>query len=570
MAKYEIPWNVPSGQNLNVERITILHVLFIYMKDEILDYNKVFASGPSDSVSDIQNATRQKNYLLMQKSINKWDDISFFNMNEDILFSHDGDELYVKLPNRTDVQPFKLDSQDVRDIFKKDTFYKDLCAYIMNGESGIKENCQRIKDYLTRKYSIEGLFLNVQPIDVDKPVAYVRYSKTRSLPTLYVCLFYQITAWKDIETIKSPLMEDFQINGKLREKLFSIIKNDRFSIIGINIDKDSNSNIIQQKENNIEITGNHQTTSHALNSVICNNIQIDQINELISRNAIQPIPLDFFYVDTNNRNHDVPTLHPRFTFHSLAEVLMEKYIDVAEQLFSDSRPHYYIPFHQEIEEGIRKTGFMLIDMVDCKKLFNKKNFSSGNELLKAFQSDIVEIIHKNSGCIISTAGDGIFASVSLPEQYSGLSETEISIIMYEMLLKIALLIQLIPWETRIGIDISVDRFNEGIVGPIELQEYNMLGKNINIASRLEKLIKRFSGDKRNGHVVPTPATGILMPHPKYLKKDWLKNIIAKYGKGKQSFIIDDSITFVPDDVPEAFSEDNKAGIMDQYIYIFKA
>ena len=109
------------------------------------------------------------------------------------------------------------------------------------------------------------------------------------------------------------------------------------------------------------------------------------------------------------------------------------------------------------------------------------------ELVKKYQHKCSHFIKSNGGYVVQTAGDAFMAifnlSHNVEEDLFSVLKAAIGIVSIP---KIAVNNMKIPVVTRIGINIA--EVEEGYIGAPDLREYTVFGKDVNIASRLEKKV----------------------------------------------------------------------------------
>ena len=228
-----------------------------------------------------------------------------------------------------------------------------------------------------------------------------------------------------------------------------------------------------------------------------NTLQIDEVNELTSRDMSILLPTYFFEKETY-RN-----LHPNFRFHAVIDLLIELQAN-SQLLLSANKAIEPISLTPR-RKLTSNVGILLLDLVDFKRFFNKDNYDNSLNLVKAFQSDITKIIHEYSGYVYKTGGDSFLAVVQKENKKDILT----------LLLQMALEIQSKPWYTRIGLNWTDQALFEGYIGPLELDEYGIYGADVNIAARLEHKIKEFDNH------------GILMPAE--MTREEVEEILTTYN-----------------------------------------
>lgn len=118
------------------------------------------------------------------------------------------------------------------------------------------------------------------------------------------------------------------------------------------------------------------------------------------------------------------------------------------------------------------------------------------ELVKKYQHNCSNYIKSNGGYVVQTAGDAFMAifnlSRNVEEDLFSVLKAAIGILSIS---KIAVNNIPITVATRIGINIA--EVEEGYIGAPDLREYTVFGKDVNIASRLEKKVDELSKEIAN-------------------------------------------------------------------------
>jgi hypothetical protein len=123
------------------------------------------------------------------------------------------------------------------------------------------------------------------------------------------------------------------------------------------------------------------------------------------------------------------------------------------------------------------------------KSISKGNTDTTQEFIKKYQFKTSIAIKSQGGYVVQTAGDAFMAIFSLEEH---VDEMNMLIKTIRACLQILSLEDLminntnIKFITRIGVNIA--SIEEGYIGSPDLREYTVFGKDVNIASRLEKKV----------------------------------------------------------------------------------
>ena len=98
----------------------------------------------------------------------------------------------------------------------------------------------------------------------------------------------------------------------------------------------------------------------------------------------------------------------------------------------------------------------------------------------SYNCDIIDILEKYSSYIVQTAGDGILALIDIEKLDENMFYKMISEILAQ------------DWPVRAAAELAKKGlYMEGYLSPIELQEFTLCGRNINITARMEKKLKEF-------------------------------------------------------------------------------
>ena len=113
------------------------------------------------------------------------------------------------------------------------------------------------------------------------------------------------------------------------------------------------------------------------------------------------------------------------------------------------------------------------------------------DLIKKYQYDCSFLIKSNGGYVVQTAGDAFMAIFTLSENI----ERDLFLVIKSAIGMICLdelkiYKQKVSLVTRIGINLA--EVEEGYLGAPDLREYTVFGKDVNIASRLEKKVEELS------------------------------------------------------------------------------
>lgn len=500
-----------EGEHPVIDRVTFSHILLASMYNMV----PVIKDRCVKSVDGLSE--ERKDYLLMKKSWqSRWGDISFYNFNEDIeITARNKSAITIDLPfDGKSGKSVSLDSTNSES-------YEELYRLMITSDKVVEKSIYKLRKFLSKDYNIYAEAFNLDIIQSDKAVYYIKFSRTEAAYTIYFFFFYAPRKYAEIREAAGFVTRTVSL-GKNTRKLLDAVNANRNGFF---------ANVAEGNElRGFEIANDRpaakwlkagaEVVDDAKSSMLdfFNAIQADQLVELASRGSSAHIP-KFFFGSKYYR-----MLNPRYRMHSVVDRLNEGYAILGYltgdmPLFDLDVKYEQSPSRREKssdQSSHRPMGFMMIDLIGCKRFYNQSaDYSKGIDALKAFQNEAADIIHRFSGYVVQTAGDGIYAIVELPGSgmppgRHGRNEHKRSI--YGLMLKIAALIQETGWETRIGMDFSRDVYYEGILGPLELNDNTITGVNVNIASRLEGKIKDLELIQR----------GILLPSLVDITDSWIR------------------------------------------------
>ncbi|MCB1156324.1 MAG: adenylate/guanylate cyclase domain-containing protein [Leptospiraceae bacterium] len=209
--------------------------------------------------------------------------------------------------------------------------------------------------------------------------------------------------------------------------------------------------------------------------------RISDLKRLIGLKTIELIPLSLMKSLADKKN----TLHEGYN----PSMLLEKFI---RHKFWELDPYPSPELIQENEKN--RIGVLFSDIKGFGTLV--KNFPSIKEsestqlMIKKYQHHSALEIKANGGYVIQTAGDAFMAIFKLPENSTDDSSDVIRIIRAALgilkISKIEIDEASMHLVTRVGLNIA--HIEEGFLGALDLREYTVFGKDVNIASRLEKKV----------------------------------------------------------------------------------
>lgn len=213
----------------------------------------------------------------------------------------------------------------------------------------------------------------------------------------------------------------------------------------------------------------------------------EDMNRLIGLRTIELIPLSLMI----NIGESKSNLHESYNLSNL----VRQYIN---QHFWRYDPYLPLQFLQGNYKN--RIGVLFSDLKGFGQLV--KNFPSIKEsestqlMIKKYQHLASHEIKSNGGYVVQTAGDAFMAIFKLPAEKEANDVEEIIRILKAALgilsiSKVNVADKSMTLTTRIGINIAAN-IEEGFLGALDLREYTVFGKDVNIASRLEKKVDELS------------------------------------------------------------------------------
>lgn len=515
MSDYITLSDMAGNGHVGIERITLSHILLVSMHNMV----PIIRGKGEKTVKDLDY--ERKDYILMKKSRqDRWGDIGFYNYHEDLVKVWRG------------VKGFDLSLPDgggslERLVTLDENYCEKLYRRVSTNRIITERSVGLLRRFLTQEYNIFAEAFNLKPVPTEKAVYYLLQSQTAMLPTLYFFFFYTPDKYRSLEDV-TTLLKRIESLPMLSRLFARVVNTDRHGLFDCprrngtleGIGRENGVPFLKWNLKGVDIKARVTKNSFAF----FNDLQADQLIELASFGSSKHMPTSFF------GRCAYPMLNPRFRVHRVIDRLNEGFglLDyfTGRRKLSDLNIEYRQRKPEDDIAGTRRPiGIMMIDHINCKRFYEQAtDFGRAIDALKAFQNDIADILHRHFGYVIQTAGDGVYAIVQLPRgdrawfpsRHRRDSE---KIILYGLMLTIALLVQETGWETRIGIDYSMDTYYEGILGPMELEDYTITGVNVNIAASLEGKIKTIKDAKH----------GILMPATFDMTQEWIEMKIEGLG-----------------------------------------
>ncbi len=259
------------------------------------------------------------------------------------------------------------------------------------------------------------------------------------------------------------------------EKIESIIKEQLEDIFGI---KNFNGELLPDFFDSIEFSKTVNILTFYRHYFFEINT-MPEIARIMALSVIELIPLKLF--KEINFNHG--KLHENYK-PSLA---LDKFI---KKRFWEKEKS--LPIKQANKNSTKRNIVFFSDLKDfglMVKSISKDKIDTTQEFIKKYQFKTSIAIKSQGGYVVQTAGDAFMAIFSLEE-----NDGEINVLIKTILtcLQILSIEDIIvnntnlKFITRIGVNVA--SIEEGYIGSPDLREYTVFGKDVNIASRLEKKV----------------------------------------------------------------------------------
>lgn len=169
---------------------------------------------------------------------------------------------------------------------------------------------------------------------------------------------------------------------------------------------------------------------------------------------------------------------------------------IKNNLWKKEKKYYLIPEKTITKKRIAILFSDIKDFGSIVQQFGREESRSTKELVKRYQHEASLFIKSSGGYVVQTAGDAFMAIFSLSnveeEEIFQVLQAAISILSID---SIVVGKKKIKVATRIGLNIA--EVEEGFLGAPDLREYTVFGKDVNVASRLEKKVDEVSENIEN-------------------------------------------------------------------------
>lgn len=169
---------------------------------------------------------------------------------------------------------------------------------------------------------------------------------------------------------------------------------------------------------------------------------------------------------------------------------------IKNNLWKKEKNFYLIPEKTITKKRIAVLFSDIKDFGSIVQQFGREESRSTKELVKRYQHEASLYIKSNGGYVVQTAGDAFMAIFSLSnseeEEIFQVIQAAISILSIDSIIVNKKKIKI---ATRIGLNIA--EVEEGFLGAPDLREYTVFGKDVNVASRLEKKVDEVSESIEN-------------------------------------------------------------------------
>ncbi|MEM7184540.1 MAG: adenylate/guanylate cyclase domain-containing protein [Spirochaetota bacterium] len=208
---------------------------------------------------------------------------------------------------------------------------------------------------------------------------------------------------------------------------------------------------------------------------------LPEIDRLIGLKTIELVPLSLMQTIQENQGE----LHESYNPSRLVTEYMHQRI-----WQKDPNPALKIHrMHQKTRIGVLFSDLKGFGQM-VKQFPTVKESQSTQLMLKKYQHLASQEIKAHGGYVIQTAGDAFMAIFALPQDTTDATGDIANILLAAigMLAIDHILVdgQEMKMTTRIGINIA--NVDQGFLGALDLREYTVFGKDVNIASRLEKKV----------------------------------------------------------------------------------
>ena len=224
----------------------------------------------------------------------------------------------------------------------------------------------------------------------------------------------------------------------------------------------------------------------------------------------------------------------------------------------------YPPLEPKHLQAQKRIGVLFSDLKGFGQLVNQ--FASSDEaestrlLIKKYQHLASAHIKLHGGYVVQTAGDAFMAIFSLSENIENdlfrMLQAAIGILAISEI-KIHENSEPIKIRTRIGMNVA--EVEEGFTGALDLREYTVFGKDVNVASRLEEKVDDVAdsiSDFRGGLLLNLNTSIEYLNSTENNKLDLICNDIVEYSKALPNTVFKKRLEKLSEDMKDYYVLDN--------------
>lgn len=404
-------------------------------------------------------------YLLGRRAgNNRWNDISLFIVGED-------------------------DTAAARELgYLAAETAERFAAYHRSHVPTLSHVIETFQRKLLKDYNIYSFLLNISPISLPEgwpPLFCVQKSETTEAITAYFYYLY------GIERYSASNCQLFRkLGAEERKKLADVVRKDRYGLFKKFIPHASE----RSKVVDVVLDGDmlfvafeggarmrFPVASDAAEGIeLLDRLQMDQLNELASRQESCCIPLEFF------ESSIYGCLNRNFAFHSLFELFMGLGVNVSSLM---RHPRALVTKYRRPSMEISgTTGLMYIELGHFNQLYDGGSAVETNDILRAYHGDIVKAILYHGGQLLNATGEfacALYNSHAMPE-----CEADAKAV-YSRMIATAMQLFSLEWDVRISIEtIAGARFLEGHIGPPDVHGMVISSISSYIVARLANTVRQ--------------------------------------------------------------------------------
>lgn len=447
----------PGLPELEIDRFVYGAMLLILVQDGTLAQEE----GVFKHKHDIPIQRDMPLYLLLKKSNRKrWDDMSFFNFNFE---NQDPEQTFFKFSASSNGYIDKI--RLPKDIDAVGKYVKGILGEFQQAiiSAGFKDRHEfalsRLRARMLKEYAFPAQIFQIDRavIDIGKNKNLFSYFVRRSLTaenkmTFYYFQFYVLRPGDDdqrsILTLLKRAKEDASLKYMtqiLAEDYECHITEKGFGIGKLRVPTD------------------------------LVNVQNTIISEFLKKDICQLFPVELM----------APNLraiqHRKWKFHTALKLLTPKKARPGEMPFIDycnAEAKRSAFTYGEYSDETKEKCAVFIDLIGFGKLFDEENWKKSHTIQKAFLLDIVRIFDHYGLYVEMFAGDGLFAMQDKDQTPEQIVELIVDLLR-------------LPFPIRGGIAFTSEfpRLYEGLIAPLHYKQPVYSGKAVNIAARLEHLVK---------------------------------------------------------------------------------